>query len=107
MAASPLKLTTQRITQANRTKWEMAREAKSLRVLASSHPEHTKAPEIHREIVKYSSAMYLSDWSGSPMSWFSLRISEPKSLLEDILFRMTRKFGIPPSSTMANCNYLS
>lgn len=107
MAVPPLKLPTQRIIQANRIKWEMAIEAESLTVLASSHPEHPKAPEIHGGIVNDRSAIYLSDLSGSLVSWFSLRISEPKGLLEDILFRMTMKFGIPPSSIMANCNYLS
>lgn len=107
MAVPPLRLAAQRIIQANRIKWEMAIEAESLTVLASSHPEHPKAPGIQKEIVNYCSAIHLSDLYGSLVSWFHLRISEPIGLLEDILFRMTVKFGIPPSSTMANCNYLS
>ena len=86
----------------------MATEVESFTILASESaraPDGTRNPQ-NREIVNYCHDPCLSDLSRSLIRWLSFKISHPSDFLKDILFRITMTFGIPPSSIMANCNYL-
>ena len=86
----------------------MATEAESFTILASKSaraPDGTRNPE-NRETISYCHDHCLLDLSRSLISWLSFKISHPSDFLKDFLFRITLTFGIPPSSIMANCNYL-